>query len=258
MGNLISSRAVINNKVLSNRRDKKYKGKMTGNMSEKLLIEIYCSHNYKRCLKEVNKKFENYKCSRKILSTALCCIILQNSSQQLSNEFISKLKRNELLEYVYAYNFFNNNANNKCNTALIEDICCSLLYSRDINCIKLIRRALKTLEDINKIKIVKAAYKERFYYFAEEIIIINCKEKKNDFDLIYILSRIYYKCRDYKKCEECSLQALSIKNSKQLRRIYCKCKLISARETLCSYNLKCEDADFIMAIEKINEVIGLL
>jgi hypothetical protein len=219
---------------------------------------LFFRGNYEACFKELNKNISLLN-NEKYVVMALCCILMERKIQSASiSDLIVKVKRNEFIKPLYAYNFFAYNQDIKCDKDSIMEFCTLLLKTADPDCIKYVRLALDHIKDMNFKELAKISYENGLYYFSEEIINLYGREHKNDYDILCLLAGICYYTGNIGECEKYISNALVINESKELVKLACLCKLKECSSIIARYKSVKNVKSIKSFMERIEECEKLL
>lgn len=165
----------------------------------------------------------------------ICCVILEESLYSTKFcDFVDMLKKEGYGELVDVHNFLSFNIAYKGNIIYIEAVAKMLLRSKNGKVIRLIKHILYSDLKINYYDLMICSYKNKLYDICDEIIDRKYVEYKFDFNVLSIKAKIAYINGNYQECERFISYALMIKESEELKKLLCMCKIKSCVQIINS------------------------
>lgn len=212
---------------------------------------LYHLKSYKTCLSEIsssNLVEKEYYCM-----IGLCCMLLDDDiPRDDARGFIIKLKSKGYLEILHTYDYFIKNGKSPCSQKLLQEFSEMLLESGDSRCIKFVRLAMDENPGMDYLGLINKAFASRLYYFCEEIINLHYSEGRYEYQVLRILSYLYYYTGNLSECERYISYALIMKKSNDLIKLGCMCKLKECKELIKSY----ENSMEVKSIQKLLNTIS--
>lgn len=158
----------------------------------------------------------------------ICCVILEESLYSTRFcDFVDMLKRDGYGELIDVHNFLAFNIAYKGNIIYIEAVVKMLLRAKNGKVIRCIRHILYSDLKVNYYDLMMCSYKNKLYDICDEIIDRKYIEYKFDFNVLAIKAKIAFANGNYQECEKFISYALMIKESEELKKLLCMCKIKS-------------------------------
>ena len=191
-----------------------------------IVIEgLYHTKQYKECFWYVKDNYD--KLDKKIFAPiALCSAILEGHiAAEWLWEISDKLAIDKFNDMVEVFNFFAYEKDYLGNAKLIEDFCVLLMDSCDGSCACYVRDALDRIKNLDYLKLAQTALQCNLYGLCEEIVNNYCRDYKQDYELVRLMSKLYYFLGNTSECEKYISCALSMQLSRELVKLLILCKL---------------------------------
>lgn len=231
---------------------------LQGNRALEVQVEsLYHLKSYKRCLYEISSSSlvgnEHYSI------IGLCCILLDASIPgDEVRDFIIKLKNIGCTDILDIYEYFMKTRKSPRSQKLLQEFSEMLLETGDSRCIKYVRQAMDGNPGMDYIRLINRAFASRLYYFCEEIINIYYNEGRYEYQVLRILSYVYYYTGNFSECERHISYALIMKKSTDLIKLGCMCKLKECRELINSYENSMEVKSIQRLLNTVSEYENIL
>lgn len=228
-----------------------YAERLQGDRSLEVKVEsMYHLKSYKDCLSEISSSSLMEKEHYSIMG--LCCMLLDSAIPwNDTKDFIIRLKNIGYVEVLHIYEYFIKKTKSPCSQKLLQEFSEMLLETGDSRCIKYVRQAMDENPGMDYLRLINRAFTSRLYYFCEEIVNIYYKEGRYEYQVLRILSYVYYHTGNFSECERYISYALIMKKSVDLIKLGCMCKLKECSELIKSYENS-------MEVKSVQRLLGTI
>ncbi|WP_198011953.1 lipopolysaccharide assembly protein LapB [Caloramator sp. ALD01] len=192
---------------------------------ESRIIAYYHIGEFSRCFDLIYTYFK-YLDKEFFLTLGICCILLDSNLYLTKfKDFVEIIKRENLSELIDAHNYFYFNTEYKGNTIYLEAIIKLLLRSRNSKVEGYVKRLISDKIDIKFYDVLKSCYENKYYDLCLQIIDDKYRDYKFDFNVLTINAKICFLKGNYSDCEKYISYALMLKDSEELNRLLCMCRI---------------------------------
>lgn len=192
---------------------------------ESRIIAYYHIGEFSRCLDLIFTYFK-YLDKEFFLTLGICCVLLDSNLYLTKfKDFVEIIKKENLSELIDAHNYFYFNTEYKGKSIYLEAIIKLLLRSKNSKVEGYVKRLIFDKKDINFYDILDSCYKNKYYDLCLQIIDDKYRDYKFDFNVLTINAKICFLKGNYSDCEKYISYALMLKDSEELNRLLCMCRI---------------------------------